>query len=95
MADGVAITGLRVVLAGETDRARGLLGFASFTLGPVRLDGIAVRRTREGRLALSFPTRRDRFGRLHPIVRPVDDAARRALEAQVFSALDLKQENGP
>jgi hypothetical protein len=92
MADGIAITSLHVVPTGDADRARGLLGFASFALGPIHLDGVALRRTRDGRLALSVPVRHDRSGRQHAIVRPVDDAARCAIEAQVFAALGFKAE---
>jgi len=87
MADGVAITNLHVVPAGDADRARGLLGFASFTLGSFRLDSVALRRTRDGRFALSFPVRHDRSGRQHSIIRPVDDATRRAIEAAVLASL--------
>lgn len=87
-----AVVDIRLVAASAMDRARGLLFFAAFTYGALRLDGVAVRRTRDGRLALSFPVRHDRHGRHHALVRPIDDAARRALEAQVFAALDLKHE---
>ena len=57
---------------------RGLLGYVSCTYGRVRLDGISLRRTRAGRLALSFPARRDADGHNHPIIRPLDDSERRA-----------------
>ena len=95
MTPAVPVSSVRFVAASQADQTRGLLGFASFVLGPVRIDGVTVRRTLDGRLALSFPVRHDAAGRAHAIVRPLDDAARRALEAQVFSALDLKQETGP
>lgn len=75
--------------APERDVHTGLLGWASFTLGDLHLDGVAVRRTRDGRLTLSFPERRDARGGRHPIVRPLDDAARRAIEEAVFRALGL------
>lgn len=92
MADFPAIADLRFTASNDADSARGLLGFVSFALGPVRLDGVTVRRTRDGRLTLSFPVRRDADGRAHALVRPLDDEARRSLEAQVFAALDLKHE---
>ena len=53
----------------------GLLGFVSFQLGEVLLDGVAVRRTRDGELTLSFPQRRDRSGRTHDLIRPIDQTA--------------------
>ena len=53
------------------------------------------RRTRDGRLALSFPERRDLAGGSHHYMRPLNDAARRAIEAQVFAALGLEGNVGP
>jgi DNA-binding cell septation regulator SpoVG len=71
--------------------AGGLLGYASCTLGgAIRIDGIAVRRTADGRLTLSFPARRDSIGRPHAYVRPLSDSARRDFEHQIFSALALE-----
>jgi hypothetical protein len=71
--------------AHHADQQRGLLGWASFVLDDaVLVDGVALRRTRAGRLVLSFPDRR------HPRLRPVDDEARRAIERQVFAALDAQ-----
>jgi hypothetical protein len=74
------------------DKARGLLGFLSCRYGDLVLGGIAVRRTRDGRHVLSFPVRHDRNGDQHHIVRPVDDDARKAIEAAVFDALGLQVE---
>lgn len=68
----------------------GLLGFVSFLLdGMIRIDGVTVRRTADGRQVLSFPARRDRHGRDHPYFRPIDERARCAIEAQVFASLGL------
>ncbi len=53
------------------------------------LDGITVRRTREGRLTLSFPARRGRGGESHAYIRPLDDRARLAVEREIFDAIDL------
>jgi DNA-binding cell septation regulator SpoVG len=72
------------------------LGFVTAVLdGKVLLDRIALRRTREGRLALSFPSRTDRDGRRHHVVRPLTDAARREIEAQILSSLGLAEEAAP
>lgn len=99
MAPHAAVTGnasepratqIRFVPSDPVNRARGLLGFVSLLLDDaVRIDGIAVRRTMAGKLALSFPMRRSRTGHEHYVARPVTDAAREAIEAQVFAALDL------
>lgn len=84
----IDLTDVRFIAASASDRAEGLLGYVSFTLnGLLRLDGLTLRRTLTKRLALSFPARRDRAGRQHPYYRPVDDAAREALEAAVLGAL--------
>jgi len=78
--------------AGAADRARGLLGWLCLDLdGLLLLDGVTLRRTRAGRLTLSFPARLDRAGQRHPFIRPLSDAARRAVEQQVFVALGLDQ----
>ena len=83
------LTDLRLTAANAADRERGLLYFAEVTYGALRIT-FTVRSTRDGRTVISFPTRRDRHGRQHAIVRPIDDAARRAIEAQVFAALEFK-----
>lgn len=74
------------------DERSGLIGFLSIFYGDVVIDGVTVRRTAAGKLALSFPERRDRKGRAHPVVRPVDDQARRRIEAVVFGEATLAAE---
>jgi hypothetical protein len=77
--------------APEHEVQRGLLGWASFTIdGRLRLDGIAVRRTLDGRVALSFPSRRRGGYRRHFYVRPLDDCTRREIERQVLAALGFE-----
>ena len=68
-----------------------MLGYVSFLIdGEVRIDGVAVRRTAKGALALSFPERPTKGGP-RPIIRPISDAARRNVEAQVFRELGLEE----
>ena len=74
---------------------RGLLGWLSLEIGPLLLDGVALRQTRRGRPTLSFPVRRDRAGRDHAIVRPIDRTARAAIEREVLAALGLAGAEGP
>ncbi len=82
----LSVTDVRFVPAGCKREETGLLGWVSCSLGDVvLLDGIAVRRTLDGRLTLSFPRGR---GKCQP-VRPLDDEARRAFERQIFEAIDL------
>jgi DNA-binding cell septation regulator SpoVG len=75
------------VPASAEDVVSGLLGFVSVEFGHLVIDGIVVRRTADGRFVLSFPMRKDRAGRKHAIVRPIDDDARQAMERQIIKAL--------
>ena len=87
------VSDVRYTPASTADAARGLLGFVTCTLnGALRLDGLTLRRSLAGDLVLSYPTRKDRAGKLHAYYRPVDAAARLAIEAQVFAALGLQAE---
>jgi DNA-binding cell septation regulator SpoVG len=83
------------VRGSDADERSGLLGYLSIFYGAMVIDGVTVRRTAEGRLALSFPERRDGRGRRHSIVRPVDDAARKAIEAAVFGQATIANEVSP
>ena len=71
----------------------GLLGWLTCELGFVRVDGVALRRTRCGDLALSFPRRTDAGGQAHAIVAPVDDEAGRRILAEVLRQLGLDRED--
>lgn len=85
------VKGITFTPAGRLERDRGLLGWVSATLdGRLRVDGIAVRRTRRGRLTLSWPCRDDRHGQRHYLLRPIDDVARREIERQIFEALAVE-----
>ncbi len=78
--------------AGSWDQERGLLGYISFRLNRgLRIDGVTVRRTRRGKLCLSFPARRGLTGHQFFFVRPTDGVTRREIEAQVFEALELRE----
>ncbi len=87
MPDDHRISILAFSSAPVQDRKRGLLGWISCSVGDLlRVDGIALRRTLDGRLTLSFPRGR---GKCQP-VRPLDDKARRAIERQILGAIDLE-----
>ena len=83
------INDLRVTRAPRRLARRGILAYVSFRIGPLVTDGVVLRKTRAGKLTLSYPCRRDRRGRSHPLLRPVDDSARRALEQSVLDELGL------
>lgn len=88
------ISEIRFTPADERAIDEGMLGFLTCVVaGVVRLDGIALRRTLSGRLILSFPERKDRAGRSHPYIRPVDEEVRRALEATVVASFRETERN--
>lgn len=78
---------IRFVPASDAEAERGLLAYLKIDFGPLVLDGVTLRRHADGRLGLSWPERTDRAGRRHPLVRPVDDEARVALEREVLAEL--------
>ena len=75
------------IKASDAEARTGLLGYLSVTYGDLILDGIVLRRTADGRFALSFPARTDRSGRRHPYIRPVDHEARRQIETAILGEL--------
>jgi DNA-binding cell septation regulator SpoVG len=74
------------------DVAAGLLGYARVQVGDLLIDGITIRRARNGRNVVSLPARRDRAGIEHSIVAPVSSEIGRDLEAQILSALRARGE---
>jgi DNA-binding cell septation regulator SpoVG len=71
----------------------GLLGWVSCILnGSLKLDGLALRRTADGRLTLAFPSRKDGYGQKHYFLKPITDQARREVEHQVFQALGFQED---
>lgn len=74
-------------------QSAGLLGWLSVEIsGLILVDGVALRRTgSDGRLALSFPSPRDRQGRRRRVVRPRSDQARREIERRVFFELGIEE----
>ncbi len=83
------IDDVRFASASPEDQRSGLVGFLSFRLGPLRIDGVALRKTSAGRTTLSFPARTDRAGERHHFLRPIDNEARREIEGQVLTALGI------
>ena len=84
---------IRTWIKGDDSQERdGLLGFLSFFVGDLIVDNVTLRRTANGRYALSWPARTDKHGKKHSSVRPVDDESRRRIETIVFA--DLGQRHG-
>ena len=79
--------------ANPDDAQAGLIGWLSAIInGSLRIDGIALRRCRSGRLTLSFPARQDGCGKLRYYLRPIDDPSRREIERQIFSAIGIRED---
>lgn len=72
------------VKGSDDDRRAGLLGYVSVHYGDLVLDGITVRRTADGRHALSFPAKTDGAGRRHSYIRPIDNEVRQEIEREVL-----------
>lgn len=82
------ISNIRFTSATPQDQSRGLLGYLSLTIDDMlHLDGVTLRRTLKGKLTLSFPARRDRQGKDHPILRPVGQDARKSIEEKIFAEI--------
>ena len=75
------------VRATDAEIRTGLMGYLTIAYADLILDSIVLRCTADGRLTLSFPARTDRGGRRHPYIRPVDDQARRQIEAKILCEL--------
>ena len=85
------VTSVAFTPAKPLDRAVGLLGWVRVTVnGAFEFDSITVRRAANGQLALGFPGRRDGGGRQRYFVRPLTDAVRVEVEAQVFAQLNQR-----
>lgn len=81
--------------ASAEERRTGVLGYLRVAYGSLELDGITLRETADGERRLSFPARFDRSGRRHSLVRPVDDAARTAIEREVLHQLHERSFSWP
>jgi hypothetical protein len=80
------------VAASESEVRSGLCGFLSVSYGELVLDGIVLRKTADGRFALSFPARTDRAGRKHSYIRPANDDVRKAIEAELLWQLGERED---
>ncbi|MBL8899939.1 MAG: hypothetical protein JNM84_20070 [Planctomycetes bacterium] len=89
----LAITKIVVSPADDDTCSTGLLAYLQLELGSlIQLDGVTVRYTEAGRLALSFPSKSSRSGKQHSVVRPRDQAARAAIERTILDALGIREE---
>jgi DNA-binding cell septation regulator SpoVG len=85
MADRIRVTDIRFTPASAALKATGLRGWAICRLdGRWELDGLAVRRTAEGRYVVTLPARRDGAGIERPYLRPIDEETREEIERAVL-----------
>ena len=88
MRDSLKVTEVDFMPANAAARATGLLGYARVVLNDwITVEGVTVRRTREGRLVLSFPIRTDQRGARHGVAYPANRLARDSIEGQVIARL--------
>lgn len=88
----VRVSDVQFVAASPCEVETGLRGWTRFVVnGVLRVDGVAVRRTLNGRTALSFPAKRDSTGRMRKYVRPANAEVGRAIEFQVLQALGFEE----
>lgn len=89
----IAITDVVLTVAPPHLQETGLRGWIRCTLnGALVLDGISLRRTADGRQAISFPARTDANGRQHFFIRPTGDGMRREIEARILGPLRERTE---
>jgi hypothetical protein len=69
--------------ANRAHRASGLLGWVTAEIDSVLIDGITLRRTREGRFVLGFPKHVATDGTHYPTVRPRGPAEREAITNRI------------
>ena len=82
------VADIRYAEANAALRSKGLLGWVNLSLNDAfQLNCLALRRTAAGEYALSFPSRTDARGIMHPFYKPLSDQVRRDVLAQVLGEL--------
>lgn len=92
----IAVSDVRAVWVPRAAQRSGLLAYVSCVVaGELRLNGLTLRVTRDGRRIVSYPSKRDRHGTERAFVAPLGEAARRSIERQILAALDLDERVRP
>lgn len=86
----VEVRDVRFAAANATLRSKGLLGWVICSYAGLQLDCLRVRRTEDGRYSLGFPGHVDGVGIERAYYRPLDQAARDSIEAQVLGELQRR-----
>lgn len=88
--NGTPARALRFQPAPALDVRNGLIGWVTIELDSLAIEDVQVRRGRDGRIYLAFPTRLGKHGDRRPLVRPLSNDARIEIERQVIDALRLQ-----
>jgi DNA-binding cell septation regulator SpoVG len=92
----IAVTNVRASWVPRAAQRSGLLAYVSCVVaGELRLDGLTVRVTRDGRRIVSFPSKKDRRGVERAFVAPLGEVARRSIQRQILDALDQDERVRP
>lgn len=90
MPDSLVVTKIAFTPAPAELRMSGLLGFIRLDLNRAMVvDGLAVRRSRQGTLVLTWPERRGTGGR-HRLVRPLHAHDRESLDRAILDELQRR-----
>ena len=79
------ISEIRITAASPADRDAGLIAFVSCTYGEIEIDGIAIRKTVDGRIIVTFPARQWTGCRRKYFITPRSVPVRRAFEEAILS----------
>jgi hypothetical protein len=86
MREPIRICEIQYTAGSPAERVTGLLGWIRLRYGDLLLDGLALRRTRDHRLVLSFPKPR-RVGFTRQLVGPAGPDVREQIESEVIAEL--------
>jgi hypothetical protein len=84
------IHGIEFFAAPQHLATKGLIAFAQFTYGGIRLHAVELRRTQRGDYVLSWPRLAMDRGQVRCAVRPISDESRQELEAPIIEAARRK-----
>jgi len=83
-----SVSHVRFAFAGDDDALEGLVGFIAFRLDDLlEVACVALRVTRRGEIAFTWPEKPDSRGKTRTVARPATDEARLALEGALSAAL--------
>jgi len=86
------VSNVRFVQAPKSLQRAGLLGWISCEVnGTLKLEGLTLRCTLDGRRILGFPSRIDGQGKKRFFIKPLNSATRMDIELQILEALGIQE----